>query len=545
MGNLFSNNTSTAGDFTLLKDKNWRLANLYKITNEFGKLVTFNKNPAQEHFTKNKHTRNIILKSRRLGFTTFSAIDMLDNTLFNENWNSLFISYDDQSSKKVFDEMVMLAWLHFALQQIYKVDLSNANQLKLNFGDNTFSSIEVKSSGRGGRYNHIHISEFAKICAKYPQKAVEIMTGSIPALTPNGFLTIESTAEGDQSDFHDMYWSSVERANSKHQLLPHEYKPHFYNWQWDQIRINHIKQPDAQIPKQFLDYQKQHNEKAKKMPLLYQPITDIQLTYWFYKYIELNSKWSRLLQEFPTTAEEAFQHSGSKLFDQLKLEKQKQFQREPIAQVGDWKLYEEPAPNHIYVVGADPSEGTGNDHSAAAIIDFTPKRPRVVATYANNMIQPDLFAFELKTQARAYNYALVMVERNNSGHATLTQLKQIYPPEYIYKEEREQTETTEQTEKLGWHTNLVTKPRMFYDLSTAVNEELIELVSQQLIHEARMYDRGTLQKTKADPEATNHFDSLTATAIAFQGRTAVAYASQEIITTTPASSKPFDRFAAV
>jgi len=524
------------------------MTHLYKIVNKQSNLIVFKPNKAQQHFLENKHTRNIILKSRRLGFTTFSTVDMLDNTLFNQNYNSLFISYDDPSAKKVFDEIAMLAWGHFPLKNMYQVDLSNANMLKLNFGNDTYSAIEIKSSGRGGRYNQIHVSEFGKICAKYPHKATELLSGTLPALTPTGSLTIESTAEGEGGHFYDMFWDAYNR-DSDAPLKPHEFKAHFYNWQWDVEEIATIKQPDDQIPKEFLDYQKRHNEKAKMQPHLYQPITDNELTWWFYKFVQLGRKWSLLLQEFPTTPEEAFVASGSKLFDAIKLEYQKQFEKTP-EMIGDWAIYDEPRPNHFYVLGADPSEGVGGDHSAIAILDLTlsslAKKPRVVATYKNNLIPPDLFAYEIAKQAKVYNYALAMVERNNTGHATLTQLKQIYPVDYIYKEENETREDTMQTERLGWHTNMVTKPRMFYELSTAFNEELIEVPSKALVYEARVYDRNELSSTKHDPEATNHFDLLTALAIAFQGRHLVSQLRTEVtVHNSHANEKNFNPYALI
>jgi hypothetical protein len=516
------------------KNKDWRMSHLYKIVNKDAKVVQFRPNPAQAHYTINKHNRNIILKSRRLGFTTFSIIDMLDNTLYNRNYNSLFISYDDPSAKKVFDEMVKFAWDHYPFKDDFTIDMSNANMLKLGLGDNTFSRIEVKSTGRGGRSSQLHVSELGKISAKYPGKAKEIFTGTIPAV--EGPITIESTAESDTGDFHDLFWQAQQLTEiPDYDFKPHEYKAHFYNWQWDTEDINRMVPKNSiptqykAIPKEFLDYQTKHNEKAKKSPKLYQPITEQQIVYWFYKYTTLNSRWPRLLQEYPTTMEDAFISSGQKLFDVMKIEEQKQYLVNP-RQSGEWLIYEDPKPHHTYVLGADPSEGVGGDHSAICILDFTPIKPKVVAIYKDKYISPDLLAYEIKTYAQAYNYALAMVERNNTGHGTLTELKHIYPVEFIYTEKREVKEFTEETGRLGWLTTLTTKPRMFTHLKTAVNDSLIEIPSSLILHEMRSYDKSKLQQVKADPEATNHFDLLTALAIAFQGKTEIDDYGQEVKT---------------
>jgi hypothetical protein len=57
---------------------------------------------------------------------------------------------------------------------------------------------------------------------------------------------------------------------------------------------------------------------------------------------------------------------------------------------------------------------------------------------------------------------------------------------------------------------------MFYDLNTAVNNELIEVPSQPLISEMRRYDKEDLRIKNYDDEATEHFDLLVALAIGFQ-----------------------------
>ena len=72
-----------------LADKDWRMQFLYKIRDKQRRLRLFKKNRAQETFDANKAKRNIILKSRQLGFTTYEAVDMLDDSLFSLNFNAL------------------------------------------------------------------------------------------------------------------------------------------------------------------------------------------------------------------------------------------------------------------------------------------------------------------------------------------------------------------------------------------------------------------------------------------------------------------------
>jgi hypothetical protein len=48
------------------------------------------------------------------------------------------------------------------------------------------------------------VSEFGKICAQFPLKAQEIISGALPAVDHNGVICIQSTAEGREGAFYDM-----------------------------------------------------------------------------------------------------------------------------------------------------------------------------------------------------------------------------------------------------------------------------------------------------------------------------------------------------
>ena len=63
----------------------WRINHLYHITDRKNKDTLFKLNAAQAILFRGMHYRNIILKARQLGFTTFKMIFMLDAALFNDN----------------------------------------------------------------------------------------------------------------------------------------------------------------------------------------------------------------------------------------------------------------------------------------------------------------------------------------------------------------------------------------------------------------------------------------------------------------------------
>lgn len=416
---------------------------------------------------------------------------MLNDSLFTRNFDALFIAQDLDTAKDIFSNKIEYSWSNIDedLRRLWLLNSDSARKLVFDFGDGTRSSITVDSSGRAGTYQRLHITEFAKVCRDYPDKAKEIFTGSIPAVPTSGRVDIESTAMGSDGLFYELFWEAYERGEPK---SPLEFRAHFYNWRWD-IEVDTVV-PIADLPYEIREYQKLHQ------------LSDQEATYYFHKWTSLNRDWKEAKREYPTTPFEAFEGSGANIFDSGALER---FVLQPGNKVGDWIYFDEPIVGHEYILGADVAEGVGQDSSTVTIWDITPIKPRVVAEYKNNRIAPDLFAFEIKNGAVKYQMAFCAPERNNHGHTTISKLKEIYNERYIYKDSKG---------KYGWETNLVTKPKMFFDLATATNNDLIDVPSRVLASEMRRYDKDKLSTVRFDENATQHYDLLTSAAIGFQMR---------------------------
>lgn len=166
-------------------------------------------NDAQRYFFKNRHTKNIILKARQLGFSTLIDIDVLDDTLFSSYHTNGIIAQDKDKAKDLYDNKVKFAYDNIPkwLKDNFQTRIDRQGEIKL---DNNNCSISVGTSFRSGTLQYLHISEYGKICAKYPEKAREIKTGSLNAIGPKQQVTIESTAEGASGDFYDKCMKSLE-----------------------------------------------------------------------------------------------------------------------------------------------------------------------------------------------------------------------------------------------------------------------------------------------------------------------------------------------
>lgn len=487
-----------------LKDKDWRLSHLYKIVDKNSNEIIFNENnrPVLADFNHSHEARNIILKSRQHGFTTNACIDGLDDVIFNANFNFTLIADTKEHAREIF-EKVIFAWVNFpqALKSALDIKASteNANEISFNHG----SKFRVTTSARSGTVNRLHISEFGKICAQWPKKAKEIITGSIPAVVPSGRIDIESTAEGEEGEFYEMFW----RYYDKEPESIKDWKTFFYGWAND---------PDCNLtgifdlPQDMIEYQKLHGLSRSQIN-------------WYFK--EKGTLRSLMLQEYPTTPEEAFIGSGEKLFDHEEVSRRLKNDVRDGQKIGDWEYFVQYKPNHDYGQGADVAEGIGRDSSTIAVIDFNTNE--VVAIYENNKIDASLFAYELRNSGFRHGFCITGIERNNHGHATLAKLNEIYPSECIYKEVKTDEVNQKQTKKLGWHTNGSTKPKLLYDLKSAVDDGILKIYHKGALLELRAYDRKHLNETVADPEASRHYDILMAIAIAWEMRKSIVKYKKE------------------
>ena len=112
------------------------------------------------------------------------------------------------------------------LKALRSVNTDNARELQLSNG----STLRVGTSMRSSTLQLLHISEFGKICAKFPDKAREIITGSLNALALGQYVFIESTAEGREDYFYQMCKEAQAIQDSGKKLSPLDFRFHFLPW---------------------------------------------------------------------------------------------------------------------------------------------------------------------------------------------------------------------------------------------------------------------------------------------------------------------------
>ena len=174
------------------------------------------------------HYYNVILKARQLGFSTFILIYLLDSCLFKPNHACGVIAQGLTEAEDLFKNKVKFAYDNIPkwLKDELPAKTDSARRLEFSNG----SSITVGTSLRGGTFQKLHVSEYGKIAARYPDKAREIKTGALNTVHAGQQIFVESTAEGQQGEFFELVERSRKLRYEGKELSTLDPKLHFFPW---------------------------------------------------------------------------------------------------------------------------------------------------------------------------------------------------------------------------------------------------------------------------------------------------------------------------
>lgn len=478
---------------------------MYKIRSEERGLVnlSFKKRPVQKTLFEAakakgfRGLRDIILKARKEGVTTFFALLYLDDSLFTPNTVSEIVAHTAADVKKIF-KIVKLAYYSCPNQirlfdgrvwQKPKANYDNVNELVF---DDINSAIRVSLQSRGGTVNNLHISEVAHIPENEVEARMAAILESVPNVELGSNITMETTANGMGGWFPDLWDESIEGMTL--------FRTFFFGW--------YLKPENQMTPPE--DYEPSEETLDMQNRLREYDGTELTMRQLFWWEMTRSQQKKLMNQEHPTIPEDAFLSSGLHVFDLQKLNRVKT--REVVRTYHGWNIYIEPKKNRRYIVAGDPAEGLGgkNDASGGVVLDAVTLEE--VATFRSKTCKPKKFATRLAQIGTLYNEAMVVVERNNHGHTVLDRLKDIYSNIFMMMTIDERTH--KKTKKLGWLTNKSTRD-LILDHFENYYEEGAFIPSSGILKK-EMMNFITNEKGKREAKSGKKDDVLMATAIALK-----------------------------
>jgi hypothetical protein len=281
-------------------DKHARLTQgFYSIKDKDGKVVPFCMNEDQAKFMAERHGFDLILKARQKGFTTVIQIDMLDDCLFIPNTAAGIVAHNRDDAEAFFADKIKFAYdeLPPEFHQLVNAEQDTTKSLKFSNG----SSIRVGTSLRSGTFQRLHISEYGKLCAKYPEKAREVRTGAFNTVQAGQSITVESTAEGHAGHFFELCDKAQKRDEQGIEPTPLDFKFHFAPW---------FTSPEYVLAGDVIEtaeHQKYFDEiEPYVIATLGRPLTRQQRA-WYIKKEE--QQGADMKREYPSTPKEAFEAS--------------------------------------------------------------------------------------------------------------------------------------------------------------------------------------------------------------------------------------------
>ena len=222
---------------------------------------------------------------------------MLDQALFIPNTSCGIIAHTKDDATKLF-RRIKLAYenMDSGFKKLVRLESDSATELTFSNG----SGIVVDTSMRSSTLQLLHISEFGYICAHYPEKAAEIMSGSLEAVGTGQLTFIESTAEGSAGSYYDLWNTAIALEKSGGKFTSMDFKPFFFPWHKEPSYVLH----------EYVEPSKEIGEYFRKLESIGIYLSGAQQAWYIKKHGQLLDK---MWQEYPSTPEEAFQGSADGL----------------------------------------------------------------------------------------------------------------------------------------------------------------------------------------------------------------------------------------
>jgi hypothetical protein len=482
------------------------------------RLIPFKHNRIQLDLDQNMGTRNIMLKPRQAGYTTYILImRMLLPVSLEPGVGGLIIS---QNYHYVASHFAMLhrAFKHYGVvdpfdqsknimsqqlhQHLLHTTYSNRRELIFDQLDSRIlcESAENEEAGQGVTVQHVTADEVAR----WPGIPEETLANLKEAIPKDGTLDLLSTANG----WGGYFFEECMRARKWAEGQETEFKYFFHQWWWhDEYRDD---KPVAE--KSLSEEEKLLHEKF---------LVDLnQLAWRRKKMVELRHNFA---EKYPEDDITCFLLQGRSYFD-------KQILRERWMELKDYKPYETFERVQIfkprvkgkrYLIAGDVATGRqvskeDSDFCAAVVIDL--ETAEEVAAY-HARVAPEQMAFDLDELGRLYNDALIAIERTGDGGTTIFTLEVMCQYTNLYKHKdwwRKDRKNKQIVEILGFPTSTKTRPVMLNRLAWVVLNQPELIMDQMAVQEMLTFVIN--EKGKPEAEEGCHDDRVMCRAIALMCR---------------------------
>ncbi len=473
------------------------IASLLKIRDKNGRLVPLIANAVQAEYGINCGPRNIVLKARQVGISTYIAARFFIQTILRPGTLTVQVAHDQRAAEEIFR---IVHRFQANLPERWRKGVlcpsrANARQLVFPRLDSEYrvETAGDANAGRGITIQNLHCSEVSR----WPGDAASTLASLRAAVPPGGEIVLESTPNGAGGCFYEE-WNRATQTG---------YVQHFFPW-WLQAEYTIPEPKNLVLTEEERVLTSQHG------------LSKAQIA--FRRELRANLR-GLAAQEFAEDPVSCFLASGECIFD-LEVIQQRlralgcgdgsapaselNSTAAEIRENGRLQIWWPPRPNSEYIIGVDPAGGgSDGDYSCAEVIE---RETGMQCAELHGHYPPAELSVMAARLAREYNNALLAVEKNNHGHGVLAHLGASENYTRLY----------EHGNQAGWLTTSASRPRMIEEFAVMLANVPQLFSSPRLLLECRTFVRRRDGSPAAAPGA--HDDRVMAMAIALAVRAEMA-----------------------
>jgi hypothetical protein len=442
-------------------------------------------NRVQELFEQRRGDKNIVLKARQLGLTTWTAARFFLKTITRPGTLTLQVAHTQEAAEEIFRIVHRFYdWLPEELRQgPLRTSRANTRQIVFPELDSQYRVVTAgdRNAGRGLTVQNLHCSELAR----WPGDPADILAGLRAALAPGAEEILESTPQGVGGCFYDEWQHAQETGTVRH----------FFPW-WLEPR----NRASGGVEPESLS--------AEERELMLREGLDLEQIA-FRRQIRASMR-GLAVQEFAEDAESCFLASGESVFELSAVDARLASAPAVVEsrRNGELEIWLPPIHGRRYLVAVDPAGGgSEGDYSAAQVLDM--ETGMQCAEFAAHLGGLEL-ANAITALAREYNGAVLVIERNNHGSGVLALCESVCGYERLYR----QGNTA--LGQPGWLTTSVSRPAVLAKLNAALVENAELFMSRKLLAELRSFVRHA--DGSAGAASGTHDDRVMAMAIGLGAR---------------------------
>ncbi len=424
-----------------------------KIRDRLGRSDGLAANRAQREYHSNAGHRNIVLKARQMGVTTWIAGRFFLRTIMHPGTVTVQVAHTQEAAEQIF--RIVLRFLDHLPEPLrggaLKSARRNARRIVIPELDSEYlvETAGDRNAGRGLTITNLHCTELAR----WPGNAAEILYGLMATLSPDGEMALESTPNGASGCFWKE-WQEAEKTGTVR---------HFFPWWLEDSYRGEPVEEESMTDQEW--------QLMKEKALAAEQIG-------YRRQIRRNFR-GLAKQEYAENANECFLASGECFFDLESIHK-RLAEVSPPAETrrnGGLRIWMRPEKGRNYVVAVDPAGGgSEGDYTAMEVIDM---ETGLQCAELEEHLPPLETAAAAADLARQYNGALLAVERNNHGSGVLAHLQGVHRYERLYRDRNGE----------GYLTSMLTRTQMISRLGGVLAETPEAFRSERLLLQCRGFVR--------------------------------------------------------